>query len=257
MSLKENLLRKIEINRCARNLNAATLATGGNRKVDRSQMRFLLESAHWQPQRQRDLELFVAPADEVEPPRILVLDNELAVYRTSVEDVVLRKNPELREMVKIRNMFKILNDSDVVISRRNASLQTVHQEALDALDLSYQPDDIKKLAYEGIASLEMKDADGVHLILTLFAELLELVSPPKPLKDENHDIWASRKKDKTTYDPIILFNRQRMELKMVRYAFNTKDPEIVDVFAAVIAGDHPANHHGAAVFSILQEKVLS
>ena len=81
--------------------------------------RSLLEMSPYRYQKERDLDLFIEKIDG-QPDNILVLDNELPIYRTTVEDVVIRKSPYTKEMLRIGNIIKILRDSDVKISRREA-----------------------------------------------------------------------------------------------------------------------------------------
>ena len=112
MSFKENLLKKIQIDRLADRVSASLKPReDGVVKVDKSAMQQLLEMASYRHLHERDLDLYISP----DTTRILVLDNELARYATSVEDVALRKSPTLKEMLSIRNAIKILNDSDVVV----------------------------------------------------------------------------------------------------------------------------------------------
>ncbi len=65
---------------------------GSESKLDRAAMRELLSLSPFTPQRERDLDLYVSLAD-ASAPRVLVLDNELPIYRTSVQDVAMRKSP--------------------------------------------------------------------------------------------------------------------------------------------------------------------
>jgi hypothetical protein len=74
----------------------------------------------WSRRQERDLVLFLE-TDGPGQTRILVLDNDLSIYNTSVDDVVLRKSPTVKEMVNIRNAIKILNDKDVVTSKKEVS----------------------------------------------------------------------------------------------------------------------------------------
>ena len=76
-----------------------------------------------------DLDLFVDPEDA----SILVLDNELPIYKTTIEDVLIRKSPYTKEMLNIRNIIKILKDSDVKISRKEASVKRVQKKSVDLL----------------------------------------------------------------------------------------------------------------------------
>ena len=50
--------------------------------------------------------------------KILVLDNGLAIYHTTIEDVCMRKSPSVKEMISIRNTIKILNDEDVILGKK-------------------------------------------------------------------------------------------------------------------------------------------
>ena len=113
MSFKKNLLKKIEINRMAENILNSIGPSGSERKVDKETMRRLLEMSDYQYRRVRDVDLYIQKSD-TGLDKILVLDNELAIYRTTPEDVALRKSPRVKEIMNIRNIFKIMNDKDVV-----------------------------------------------------------------------------------------------------------------------------------------------
>ena len=62
--------------------------------------------------------------------KVLVFDNELALYHSTVDDVALRKSPEWKEMVSIRNVRRILNDQDVVVSKGKESIRRIYGNAL-------------------------------------------------------------------------------------------------------------------------------
>ncbi|MBU2621632.1 MAG: hypothetical protein KKD92_04875, partial [Proteobacteria bacterium] len=114
MSFKENLLKKIRIDKMAEKMLNSIGPPDSGRKVDKETMRKMLEMSAYQTRKERDLELYIHDnADGIK--RILVLDNELPLYNTTVDDVVLRKSPTLKEMLSIRNALKILNDADVIV----------------------------------------------------------------------------------------------------------------------------------------------
>ena len=47
---------------------------------------------------------------------VLVFDNELSLYgNTTLYGATLHRSPELKEMISIRNIIRILNDSDIPI----------------------------------------------------------------------------------------------------------------------------------------------
>ena len=106
MSFKENLLKKIQIRQLARKVQASFGPPGSPGKIDKEAMRSLLEMSPYRHQKIRDLDLFVEAADS-EPGKIVVLDNELPIYRTTVEDVAIRKSPYTKEMLRIGNIIKI------------------------------------------------------------------------------------------------------------------------------------------------------
>ena len=124
MSFKDELLKKLRINQLSRKVLVSIGSTESGLKIDKDAMRSLLEMGPYQYQKERDLDLYIQKGDG-ERSRILVLDNELPIYETTVEDVLIRKSPYTKEMLSIRNIFKILNDSDVKLSRKEASLESV------------------------------------------------------------------------------------------------------------------------------------
>ena len=161
MSFKDNLRKKIEINDLVQRIKASMGLPDSGRRVDKDLVRKLLAEGDYEKIVERDMELYrLSPLGN--KPRLLVLDNDLSIYRTSVDDVVLRKSPVVKEMLNIRNVIKILNDADVVISKKAVSLSTLQEELVDGLDLRYTPQDIEDLVYDGRSALENKYAEGVQ-----------------------------------------------------------------------------------------------
>ena len=169
MSFKENLITKIKIDKLANRVIASIGPAESGRKVDKDAMRSLLEMSPYQYQKARDLDLYVEGIDQ-DRKKIFVLDNELPIYRTTIDDVAMRKSPLIKEMVKIRNIIKILKDSDVKLSRKDASVKAIQKECIDQLDLAYNGSDIDEIAADGKASLERDYPDGVVECLELFAD---------------------------------------------------------------------------------------
>ena len=60
----------------------------------------------------RDLHLYVRPLEGEVMEKVLVFDNELPIYHTTGADIALRKNPYWQGMFSIRNIRKIMNDSE-------------------------------------------------------------------------------------------------------------------------------------------------
>ena len=109
MSFKENLLKKIEIDKMAQQVIVSMGPPDSGRRIDKTIMRNLLEMTDYSYKRKRDLDLYIEDMD-AEKTRILVLDNDLAIYHTSVYDVAMRKSPTEKEMMKPYNTVKILKD---------------------------------------------------------------------------------------------------------------------------------------------------
>ena len=209
MSFKENLLTKIKINELADKVLASIGTVESGSKVDKDAMRSLLEMSPYQHQRERDLDLYVEAIDQAQK-KIFVLDNELPIYQTTIEDVVIRKSPLIKEMVKIRNIIKILKDTDVKLSRKDASVQTIQKECLTQLDLSFNESDIDEIAKDGQAALERDYSDGVVECLQLFAELLDYKPAPKAFQLGRHIIvgaLTTKTGGESLYGPMTLLNR--------------------------------------------------
>jgi hypothetical protein len=258
MAFRENLLQKIKIDELAAKVLASIGPDGGESKLDKKSMRDLLALSPYTAHRERDLDLYVNAANGG-GEKVLVLDNELRIYRTSVQDVAMRKSPDVREMVSIRNVIKIIRDSDVKISRKVDSLRTVQAESIARLDLGFGAEDINDLRRDGIASLESKYAQGIDEALALFAELLGYRVPPKPFLLPQCTIYASlyrNEKGETVVGPAVAFDRRNHRLKLTEEQFGAFDKERVERFHAFAAGHGLAPTEGAAVFERLQAMVL-
>ena len=259
MAFKENLLQKIRVDQLAAQVLASIGAEGTEARLDKNAMRQLLALSPYVHRRERDLDLYVEETD-APAKKILVLDSELPLYRTTVADVVLRKSPEVGEMVNLRNIVKILRDSDVKIGRKAESLKAVQAECIAQLDLSFSAEDINDIRRDGIASLESNYADGVNEALLLFAELLGYRPAPKPFSVPHCTIYAAvYRKDsgENVVGPAVLFNLMRNDLKLAEETFGAFEKEKVERFHAIAAGKEKTAVQGAAVFEHLQKAVLS
>ena len=257
MSFKENLLKKIQIDRLTKKVLDSIGPPDSTRKVDKETMRRLLEIRSAQVRKERDLELYVLDGD-VNMGKILVLDNDLPIYKTSVNDVVLRKSPTIKEMINIRNAIKILNDNDVMISKKQESIKNIQKEAVEMLDLSFQKSDLDAIEKEGQTALELKDTEGVLECLSLFAELLEYTSPPRILRIANHKILgASTKKEneQILFGPIVIYNMMNNSLKFIDDQVGIFDKEKIEFIHQIASGKHAAPTEGPSVFQRLKEAV--
>ena len=217
MPFKENLLKKIQIDALAKKVISSFGPPDSGMRIDKDAMRSLLEMSIYKHQKKRDLDLYMADS-EGEQKKVLVLDNELPIYLTTIEDVVLRKSPYIKEMVSIRNMIKILRDSDVKISTKGESVKTVQKECIESLDLTYNETDIEEISKDGIASLESGYAEGITESLVLFSDLLGYQSPPKAYRNRHCEIFgaiAEKEAGEILYGPIAIFSRIDNRLKLI------------------------------------------
>ncbi|MGD9083932.1 MAG: hypothetical protein PVJ41_03135 [Desulfobacterales bacterium] len=259
MSFKENLLTKIKIDRLASKVMASIGPAESGSKVDKEAMRHLLEMSPYVHQKERDLDLFVEPTTE-ELKKILVLDNELPIYRTTIEDVVVRKSPLIKEMVKIRNMIKILKDSDVKISRKDESVKAIQQECIDQLDLSFNASDIEDIAKDGEASLERDYPDGVIESLDLFAELLDYSPAPRAFQLSRHIILGAlttKAGGEALYGPMVIYSRIHGTLKLIDEQISSFDKPKIELIQQVATGKQKAGAEGPEVFEHLKHLVLN
>jgi hypothetical protein len=256
MGFRENLIRKVQINRLTEQVS---LSIHSPERIDLPAIKTLLDMSDYRHHRERDLDLYIPAAGSRDKMDILVLDNELKWYHTTIDDVALRKSPTLKEMVSIRNAIKILNDTDVVVTRQNESVQRLRTELINALDLSFTAEDLQALEGDGGEALKNKYADGVIEILTLFSELLGLEEPPRQLQLPHHHIkGAVVKRDgvETRMNPMVLFSLMHMTLKMIKQPISTLDKSSLARLQQIGKGDAKADIEGPEVWTALKKWVL-
>ena len=258
MSFKENLLTKLKIDNLAHNVIASIGPVESGAKVDKAAMRSLLEMSPYQYQKERDLDLYVEAIDQAQK-KIFVLDNELPIYQTTIDDVVMRKSPLIKEMVKIRNIIKILKDTDVKLSRKDESVKAIQKECIDRLDLSYTASDIDEIARDGQASLERDYADGVIECLDLFAELLDYQPAPKAFQLGRHKIMGAltpRDGGEALYGPMTIYSLIHGTLKLIDEQISSFDKTKIELVQQVAAGKQKADVEGPDVFEYLKNSVF-
>jgi hypothetical protein len=259
MAFKDNLLKKIKIDRLVNTVAGAIGPVESGKRIDKAVLKQLMTFFPWTHRQERDLEIY-QEADGPGNMRILVLDNDLTIYQTTLEDVVLRKSPTVKEMVSIRNAVKILNDKDVVVSKKAVSLETIQDICIGELDLDFTASDIEGIAEEGSASLENGHAQGVQESLMLFAELLGLEAAPKAFSLNHHDIYgkvAQKPDGETTFGPLVMFSQVHSTLTCLEAPLSSRDNGRFDQLKAVASGEAEAAASGPAVFDLMKLKVLT
>lgn len=254
MGFKENLLQKIAIDKLAAQVAASVAPQADAAKFDKNVARRLIEMGGF-PQvaiKERDLELYILE-DEGEKKKIVVLDNGLAIYDTTIDDVAMRKSPTVKEMVNLRNARKILSDSDVRVSKRTDSVRTLKQMLVDRLDLTYTENDIDGIAYDGAAALESNDMDGVLESLVLFSEILGFPEPPKIFRAAHHEIRGELGKGAAgtvRLGPGFIYDRMHNTLKFIGLV------DDLEHYLHILHGDAAADAQGVEVFKHFKQLVL-
>ncbi len=259
MSLKENLKKKILIDSLAKTVSQSIGPSGGTRKIDKENMRKLLSLTPFVLEKRRDLELYFR---ELEPGtgEVVSLDNELPIYiNTSLEDVALRRSPELKEMVKIRNIIKILNVKDILMCNGRDALRYVQDRALELLDLRFDEKDIDEMAQEGIDAFARVDSDGVIEILDLFVELLEYKSMPAEVLVNDYVMFGSHHEavgGREAFGPIVMYNDKTNVLRLINETFSVDDPLANVKIPGVALGEVEPDAEGYGVFQFLKATAL-
>jgi hypothetical protein len=254
MGFRENLLKKIQIEELVQGILRSIDPQDSEKRMDRDAMRRLLEMGPYAYRKERDLDLY-----ELNEAEILALDNELKIYRTTAEDICLRKSPTVKEMVSFRNAFKILNDKDVVVSRKADTVLRIQSELVSALDLSFTAADIASLAADGGEALKNGYADGVVEILSLFAELLHFQKAPKIFQLSHHETWGALERPREgewRFGPLVMFDLMHNTLKMIEKPVSSLDKGALEILHQAAKSTDFADLAGEKVWQALQGAVL-
>ncbi|MBU1170183.1 MAG: hypothetical protein KKD44_11520 [Proteobacteria bacterium] len=261
MSFKQNLLKKIKLDQMRKRVLVTLGPSGSGTKVDKNAMKNLVIAAGLRHKKLRGLDLYLAEGTEDKAKqKILVLDNDLAVYDTTLDDVALRKEPTVKEMISIKNAIKILNDKDVVVSRKDMSVETVYAESISRLDLSFTHDDIKKLEYEGRAAVEWNDTEAVLESLSLFGELLAYGAEPKAFKIDGYAMMGAYSQNATGEDqfgPAVVFSIGDGTIKLIEQKMVTHDKEEIKSFHDQVLGRKDPARMGPSVIEYMASQVLA
>jgi len=254
MGFRENLLKKIQIEELANSILRSIDPQDSTKRVDREAMRRLLEMGAYPYRKERDLDLY-----ELNETDILALDNELKIYRTTAEDIGLRKSPTVKEMVSFRNAIKILNDKDVVVSRKADAVSRIRSELVSALDLSFSTSDIASLAADGSQALKNGYGEGVVEILSLFAELLHFQKAPKIFQVSHHHTLGTLERPREgewRYGPLVMFDMMHNSLKMIEKPISSLDKGALEKLHQAAKDADAADLAGDSVWQALEKAVL-
>lgn len=254
MSFRENLSRKITLDRAAADLTRALPAARQDYQViDKEKMRRFLGLTSYRPLKLRDLELYQHGGDG-RAEEVLVLDNELPLYRdVAPEEVALRRSPEVKEMFSLANLRKILNESDILIAKGRRSVAYIHDEAVAELDLRYGAEDIRELVDGGGKALLAGRMEELAESLELLFELLgyqemegvdgeRLFGRPEP--EGFRDIVMWREADGGP------------SLRLAKSTFTPENDESMEELAEVVTGVSRADAEGPEVLAFLGREVM-
>lgn len=256
MSFRENLLTKTAIDRAAENIIASIRPVGDIHKIDRESMVYLLTFAEYAFERRRDLDLYYKDEDG-DKKRILVLDNDLAIYHTTIDDVVIRKSPYVKEMISLRNVIKILNDTDVVVSKKAASVRAIQNECISRLDLAFNETDLEEIAQSGVDAVAVADAEAVAEAVSLFAEILGYEKPPKKFIARGQMVLSRltlTEDDTRLHGPILLYNAEENRIKLVNDQIKVTETAKIDRLHKIASGMAKPDMEGGEVFDFLKQE---
>ena len=258
MPFKENLKAKIRADELLRKLVSTMKEPPGKWWVDKALIQELVEMTDFEHKKFRDLHLYVRPL-KGEIMEVLVFDNELAIYHTTVADVGLRKSPFWQEMISIRNIKKIMNHHDVLVSKGKESLKRIHATALALLDLTYTRDDLMLLLEDARSGLERESIEQVQESLDLFVDLLDFQPLLLDVLERDLEVFAKPVHKEGTvpeFEHLILFDKETLSLGLKKGAFSPEDDVDLSWVMKYVHGEKTADLKGIDVFKFLSELAL-
>jgi hypothetical protein len=258
MSFKENLKAKIKLDRLLQKLVSTIREPPGKLWLDKVLTQELLDMTDLEHKKFRDLHLYIRPL-EGEIMEVLVFDNELAIYQTTVADVALRKSPRWQEMVSIRNIKKIMNHHDVLVSKGKESLKRLHANAMALLDLTYTRDDLTLLLEDARQGLDHKSIAQIQESFDLFFELLDFQPVSLGVLEQDLQIFAGPKLNGgavPAFEHLILFDEETLSLGLKKGAFSPQSDLDLAWVVKYARSEEPADLKGINVFKFLVELAL-
>jgi hypothetical protein len=203
----------------------------------------------------RDLHLYLGSLED-EVTEVVVLDNELPIYKTTVADVVLRKSPYWQEIFSIKNIKKIINDKDVIVSKGKESLKNLHANALKILDLTYSSDDLALMLEDAQLGFDQHSIAQIRESLDLFIALVDFQAMSFEWLEQGLQIFTDRKINRenvSTFDPIILFDEKTLFLGMKKWTFSPHSDTDISWFMKYNMKKETLDVKGIDVFKFLAE----
>lgn len=250
----DQLIRRLK---AERNLPADGFNTEKNKNLKKN-LRKLLAHTPFEMRKERSLELYVASYTDGSQ-EILVLGRELPLYHgTTIEDVAMRKDPWINDMVKLRNIKKILVDKDILFTRGTDTLDVLYDRALSLLNLKFTPEDIFSIRDEGLDALNRKNADGVLYALGLLFELADYQQVRSMFVKEGYKTYGKPKGEMEGlgYTNMILANQSDGHLKAIFGYFIPNSVAALELFEQVAKGRQEPDRADSDVFEFLVKEIL-
>ena len=258
VTFKENLKTKIKLDRLFRKLVSTIQEPPGQWRLDKVLTKELLDMTDLEYKKFRDLQLYIRQL-EGENIEILVFDNELPIYHGSEADVALRKSPRWQEMLSIRNIRKIMNHHDVLVSKGKESLRKLQANAMALLDLTYTRDDLAMLVMDARRGLEHKSIEQIQESFDLFFELLDFQEVFLGEPEHNLQIFAGPKLNGDivpAFEHLILFDEETLSLGLKKGTFSPQNDSDLEWVIKYARSEVPADLTGIDVFEFLAELAL-
>ena len=258
MLLKENLKAKIKLDKLLQRLISTMREPPGKRWLDKVLAQELLDMTDFEHKRVKDLQLYIRPL-EGEMMEIAVLDNELPIYHTTLDDVALRKSPYWQQMFSIRNVRKIMNDHDVIATKGKESLKRLHANALALLDLTYTRDDLAPLLEDARRGLERKSIEQIRESLDLFFELLDFEPVSLAVLEPGFQSFGRPKLNGgivPSFEHLVLFNEENLSLGLKKGVFSPQSDSDLGWVMRYARGEQTADLQDIHVFEFLAELAM-
>lgn len=258
MSLRENLRKKIRIKQLTQKIASTMKEVSGQRKVDKEAVSELLKLTDFELVKARDQLLYVRPFKN-DLKEVLVFDNELPIYHSTIDDVAMRKTPHWKEMFNVRNIIKVLDDKDVVVSKGRESLQRVSAVALDRLDFSYTGEDLERMLRDAQRSLQRSSAADILESLALFSELLGFETVVTALEEPSIQLFGKLKmadEKAPLYEDLVIYDQHKQDVLLLKGDFSSRGDWDLARLLRCVHGEVPPDAEGEGVFAYLVKLAL-
>ncbi|HDD35374.1 MAG TPA: hypothetical protein ENF30_01100 [Candidatus Desulfofervidus auxilii] len=204
-------------------------------------LRKILQMASYKKYELRGLEIYSDGKD------IFVLDTELPIYRsTTIEEVAMRKSPELKEMINPFKVKRILSHKDILYLRGEASISHLYKKALSLIDLSMNEEELREIFEESISIYWRDKPKEIREISEIIFEILGYEEVVKQLRLPPYHIYGIPKKN-AYLDPVIIDEEWR-KIRLIIGVFPIAEINTLIHFGQIAFGRKKPDFEGVNVF---------